>query len=83
MNSYTLAKTFAIIFGSTTVIIFGLLYTGVFVGMVGGIDAAMVIFGANSFFLVVSFVWYSIEKGRKKGAAQQKLLATRGIRGAQ
>lgn len=51
--------------GTTTVIIFFLLYTGAFVNIVGSIEAAVMIYGINTTILIPATIWYVIERSHR------------------
>ena len=65
MNRYLLSKLLFGVFAATTVIIFAYLYTGAFIGLVGSIEAAVIIYAVNTLFLLVSLPWYIREKAYK------------------
>lgn len=65
MNRYLLSKLLFGVFAATTVIIFAYLYTGAFIGLVGSIEAAVIIYAVNTLFLLVSLLWYIREKAYK------------------
>lgn len=72
MNRYLLSKLLFGVFGATTVIIFMLLYTGTFIGLVGSIEATVIIYAVNTFFLLVSLLWYIRERAYKNIPKRQE-----------
>lgn len=65
VNKYLVSKILFTFFSITTVIIFALFYTGVFVGLVGSIKAAIMIYAVNTALLLVSLLWYIWQKAHK------------------
>lgn len=65
INKYLVSKILFTFFSITTVIIFALLYTGIFVGLVGSIEAAIMVYAVNTTLLLVSLLWYIWQKAHK------------------
>ena len=65
MNKFLLSKIIAIFFGITTVILFVLSREGMLFEMAGSIEAGMIIYFVNAFFLVVSLVVFIWQRARK------------------
>lgn len=65
INKYLLAKVLFTFFSITTVIIFALLNSGAFVGLVGSIEAATTIYTVNTILLLASLLWYVWQKAHK------------------
>ena len=65
INKYLISKILFTFFSTSTVIIFALLYTGAFVGLVGSIEAAIMIYAVNTTLLLVSLLWYIWQKAHK------------------
>ena len=74
IDKYIISKILFFIFGSTTVIIFFLFYTGVFVNIVGSIEAAITIYCINTVLLIPVTIWYAIERSHKPKYKESDIL---------
>ena len=74
IDKYIISKILFFIFGSTTVIIFFLFYTGVFVNIVGSIEAAITIYCINTALLIPITIWYAIERSHKPKYKESDIL---------
>lgn len=74
IDKYIISKILFFIFGSTTVIIFFLFYTGVFVNIVGSIEAAITIYCINTVLLIPITIWYAIERSHKPKYKESDIL---------
>jgi hypothetical protein len=74
IDKYIISKILFFIFGSTTVIIFFLFYTGVFVNIVGSIEAAVIIYCINTALLIPVTIWYAIERSHKTKYKESDIL---------
>ena len=74
IDKYIISKILFFIFGSTTVIIFFLFYTGVFINIVGSIEAAITIYCINTALLIPVRIWYAIERSHKTKYKESDIL---------
>ena len=74
IDKYIISKILFFIFGSTTVIIFFLFYTGVFINIVGSIEAAITIYCINTVLLIPITIWYAIERSHKPKYKESDIL---------
>ena len=74
IDKYIISKILFFIFGSTTVIIFFLFYTGVFINIVGSIEAAIMIYCINTALLIPVTIWYAIERSHKPKYKESDIL---------
>ena len=74
IDKYIISKILFFIFGSTTVIIFFLFYTGVFINIVGSIEAAITIYCINTILLIPVTIWYAIERSHKPKYKESDIL---------
>ena len=74
IDKYIISKILFFIFGSTTVIIFFLFYTGAFINIVGSIEAAITIYCINTVLLIPVTIWYAIERSHKPKYKESDIL---------